>query len=100
MRSETQLVADATVILVLHGAIDRKRWKADHLAEAVGCTVEELASAYLRHRDGGRDALLPSWRMGEDRYDHPGEKQCEACREWLAIEAFVGARKVCEPCRG
>lgn len=100
MRSETQLVADATVILVLHGAIDRKRWKADVLAEAVGCTVEELASAYLRHREHGRDALLPSRFVIEDRYEHPGEQQCEACGDWLAIEAFVGARKVCEPCRG
>lgn len=113
MRSETQLAADVVIVLVVCAVIDRKRWTPMQLANAVGCSVEELEDARRRHQSDGLNALMPdadtetaapthdSRRqkreprspLRERRYEHPGERQCSRCGEWFPIEMYAGTRE-------
>lgn len=105
-RSEVQVAADVVHLLLVHGIIDRKRWGAGQICEAVGITVNDLKVARFRCESRGADALQPDRANGEHveaaeplavterrerrrpRLGHPGEKLCARCGEWVPTTEF------------
>lgn len=128
MASEREVAANTVVVLLVHGVIDRSRWRPAQIAASLEMPLSEIAAAHARKEADGIDALMPgaddtiNESRNEERGtrnakgvrpqpDHPGERQCVRCGEWWPVEEFVESsndarpldgyrRKMCKPCFG
>lgn len=116
-RTERQIAAATTWLLLVNGCIDRRRYNAHQLSVVVGVSIEELEEARQICETQGFEALQPredstaltgrteSRAGGRGSARNTDERECAACGEVMPIDKFPPRSetdkrpgKLCELC--